>query len=64
MGDVVLVMQSLANPNKFGTSGSDAKHITVQGAENADVDTTSKGLTSNDALEIQKYLLGLSKWDK
>jgi mannan endo-1,4-beta-mannosidase len=64
MSDVVLVMQSLANPNKFGTSGSDAKHITVQGAENADVDTTSKGLTSNDALEIQKYLLGLSKWDK
>ena len=64
MGDVVLVMQSLANPNKFGTSGSDAKHITVQGSENADVDTSSKGLTSNDALEIQKYLLGLSKWDK
>lgn len=64
MSDVVLVMQSLANPNKYGTSGSDAKHITVQGADNADVDTSSKGLTSNDALEIQKHLLGLSKWDK
>lgn len=63
MSDVVLIMQSLANPDKYGTSGSDPMHITAQGSENADVDTTSKGLTSNDALEIQKYLLGLSKWD-
>ena len=64
MSDVVIVMQALANPNKYGVNGSDEHHITVQGQLNADVDISSKGLTSNDALEIQKYLLGISKWDQ
>jgi hypothetical protein len=57
MGDAVLIMQSLANPNKYGLSGSDSKHITEQGKLNGDVDEEVKGLTSNDALKIQKYLL-------
>ena len=57
MADAVLIMQSLANPNKYGIGGTDAKAITVQGKENADVDTSTKGLTSNDALQIQLYLL-------
>ncbi|WP_366509019.1 cohesin domain-containing protein [Ruminococcus sp.] len=57
MGDAVLIMQSLANPNKYGISGSDSKHITEQGKLNGDVDDEVKGLTSNDALKIQKYLL-------
>nr|AEV59433.1 scaffoldin C [Ruminococcus flavefaciens] len=57
MGDAVLIMQSLANPNKYGLSGSDSKHITEQGKLNGDVDDEVKGLTSNDALKIQKYLL-------
>ncbi|WP_431767975.1 glycosyl hydrolase [Ruminococcus flavefaciens] len=63
MSDVVLIMQSLANPDKYGEKGTDKLHITEQGKANGDVETSSKGLTSNDALEIQKYLLGLSKWD-
>jgi hypothetical protein len=50
-------MQALANPNKYGVNGTDSKHITLEGAANADVDKTSEGLTSNDALRIQKYLL-------
>nr|AEV59395.1 scaffoldin C [Ruminococcus flavefaciens] len=59
MGDAVLIMQSLANPNKYGLNGSDSKHITEQGKLNGDVDEEVKGLTSNDALKIQKYLLKL-----
>lgn len=57
MADVVLVMQSLANPNKYGANGSDPNHITEKGLANADVDTSVKGVTSNDALRIQEYLL-------
>jgi hypothetical protein len=57
MSDVVLIMQSLANPNKFGLEGTDSKHLTEKGADNADVDTSSKGVTANDALRIQEYLL-------
>ncbi len=63
MSDAVIIMQSLANPDKYGEKGTDKLHITEQGKLNGDVETSSKGLTSNDALEIQKYLLGLSKWD-
>nr|AEV59425.1 scaffoldin C [Ruminococcus flavefaciens] len=59
MGDAVLIMQSLANPNKYGLNGSDSKHITTGGKLNGDVDEEVKGLTSNDALKIQKYLLKL-----
>ena len=57
MGDVVLIMQALANPNKYGVDGTHEYHITQQGVENSDVDTTVKGLTVSDALKIQKYLL-------
>ena len=61
MADAVLIMQALANPNKYGVGGSDSRSITEQGILNADVDTSSKGLTSNDALKIQQYLLGIIK---
>jgi beta-galactosidase len=61
MADVVMVMQSLANPNKYGMNGTDEHHITEQGLANADVDTSVKGVTSNDALKIQEFLLGKIK---
>jgi mannan endo-1,4-beta-mannosidase len=64
MSDVVIIMQALASPNKYGVNGSDKHHITLQGQLNGDVDISSKGLTSNDALEIQKYLLGTSEWEQ
>ena len=57
LSDVVLIMQALANPGKYGTKGTDKSHITEQGAANADVEG-GNGLTANDALAIQKYLLG------
>ena len=58
MSDAVLIMQSLANPNKYGLNGTDSRHITEQGQLNGDVDTSAKGITANDALRIQEYLLG------
>ena len=58
MADAVLIMQSLANPDKYGVNGTDDTHITAQGEKNGDMD--GNGLTNADALEIQKMLLKLS----
>ena len=57
MSDAVLIMQSLANPNKYGLGGTDDNCITEQGLLNGDVDIASKGLTTNDAFFIQEFLL-------
>lgn len=61
MADAVLIMQALANPNKYGIGGTTEHAITEQGLVNADVDKTSIGLTSNDALKIQQWLLSIIK---
>ena len=61
MADAVLIMQSLANPNKYGIGGTSDKCLTEQGAANGDVDTSVVGLTSNDALKMQEFLLGKVK---
>ena len=58
MADAVMIMQSLANPNKYGINGTHETHITSQGEFNGDMD--GNGLTNADALEIQKMLLKLS----
>ena len=58
LSDAVIIMQALANPNKYGESGSDKTHITKQGIENADV-IGNDGMTTNDAQAIQRYLLKL-----
>ena len=58
MSDVVLIMQALANPNKYGISGSDKNHITENGWKNADIPSTSTGVTTDDALAVQEFLLG------
>lgn len=52
LADAVLIMQNLANPNKYV--------IEKQGLINADV-VDNDGVTPNDALFIQKYCLGLEK---
>ena len=56
MADAVLIMQSIANPNKYGLEGSDPNHITEVGKANADVN--GGGVTSSDAARIQEFLLG------
>lgn len=52
-----MIMQSIANPDKYGVNGTDATHITEQGKLNGDMD--GDGLTNADALEIQKIMLKL-----
>ncbi len=61
MADVVLVMQSIANPPQYGLNGTDKSHITKQGQDNADVAERGSGITNLDALSIQKYLLDMVK---
>jgi hypothetical protein len=58
LADAILIMQSLANPDKYGEKGSDSKHLKAQGKINGDVDKSTEGLTAGDALKIQEFLLG------
>ncbi|WP_024859956.1 dockerin type I domain-containing protein [Ruminococcus flavefaciens] len=51
MSDVVLIMQSLANPDKY--------QIAPENRDKADVESKGNGITTADALSIQRYLLGL-----
>ena len=61
MADAVLIMQALANPNKYGENGTAERHITAQGKANADMN--GDGLTVGDALAIQQKLLGIETDD-
>ena len=60
MADAVLIMQSIANPTKYGIKGTDTSHITEKGMDNGDVSNRGDGITNKDALAIQKNLLGLT----
>jgi len=59
LNDAVLIMQSLGNPDVFGENGSDTSHITAEGMKNADVYDNGSGITNQDALQIQSYLLNM-----
>ena len=59
MADAVLILQSIANPDKYGENGTEKDHITAQGMINADCSGSGDGVTSKDALAIQKYTLKL-----
>ena len=58
MSDVVLITQSLSNPDKYGLDGYDATHITYQGMINGDV-CGNDGLNALDSLTICEYLLNI-----
>ena len=57
LADAILIMQALANPNKYGLDGTAPTHLTPQGRENADCSGGFDGMTSDDAAAIQRYLL-------
>ena len=59
LADAVIIMQSIANPDKYGVDGSDEQHITEQGQKNGDVSENGNGVTNRDALSIQRYCLKL-----
>lgn len=59
LADAVLIMQSLANPEKFSENGTDPNHITAAGKKNADCCDVGGGVTNKDALAIQKLMLKL-----
>ena len=59
MADAVLIMQALANPNKYGINGTDENHLTEQGKLNGDMN--GDGLTVGDAQAIQYKLLGIKE---
>ena len=59
LGDAVLIMQSIANPDKYGEKGTAPEHITAEGKKNSDVTGNGDGVTSADALAIQKFMLKL-----
>ena len=50
MADAVLIMQALANPNKYGENGTAENHLTAQGKKNGDFN--GDGLTVGDAQTI------------
>ena len=64
MSDAVIIMQSLANPDKYGVNGTDEHHITEQGKKNGDIAGNNDGITNSDALAIQRKLLGLDDEEK
>jgi hypothetical protein len=55
LSDAVIIMQSIANPDKYGVNGSSQYHIPENGTICGDMD--GDGLTNADALAIQKKLL-------
>ncbi len=57
LADAVLIMQYNANPDEYGLNK--ANGISDQGAKNADVIGDGDGITNLDALQIQKFKLGL-----
>lgn len=56
LADAILVMQALANPDKYDIGGSYVRCMTETGRKNADVN--GGGMTTDDALDIQLHLLG------
>ena len=59
VSDAVMILQSISNPDKYGVDGTSEDHITSQGVINGDVYDNGTGLTSSDALSIQKYIVEL-----
>lgn len=59
ISDAVMILQTLANTDKYGVNGTDPTHITEQGMINADCNLSRDGVTTVDALSVQKMLVGL-----
>ena len=58
ISDAVMILQAVANPDKYGVNGISPDHITEEGLRNSDC-VGGDGITPIDALEVQKYCAGL-----
>ena len=58
LADAILIMQALANPNKYNVGGTHEHCLTAAGKSNADVN--GGGMTVDDALDIQLHLLNIN----
>ena len=54
-----MILQAIANNDKYGPDGTDPTHITEQGMKNADCSGYGDGVTTKDALAVQKFVVGL-----
>ena len=54
-----MILQAIANNDVYGVNGSSETRITEQGVINADVYDNGTGMTTLDALTIQRYLVEL-----
>lgn len=59
ISDAVMILQAIANNDVYGVNGSSETRITEQGVINADVYDNGTGMTTLDALTIQRYLVEL-----
>ena len=59
MNDGVLIMQALANNDKYGIGGSDKNALKEENLDKADCFDPGSGLSVKDALSVQKFLLEL-----
>ena len=59
LNDAVLIMQAIGNPDVYGINGSSKSAITEHGIKNGDVYNPGTGLTNQDALSVQKFLINL-----
>lgn len=56
LSDAVMLLQAIANEDKYGVNGTSEDHITAQGLINGDCADPGSGVTALDALSIQKYI--------
>lgn len=59
ISDAVMILQAIANKEKYGLTGNDPTHITESGWRNADCSSVGDGVTTKDALAVQKYIIDL-----
>ena len=51
-----MILQAIANEDKYGVNGTSEEHITAQGLINGDCADPGSGVTAMDALSVQKYI--------
>ena len=59
ISDAVMILQAIANPDKYGVGGTDPTCMTAQGEKNADCSNVGDGVTAKDALAVQRYVVEL-----